>query len=257
MRNTIAWVVAAVAAVTMITGGVVYASSDPATTRVAAGQTDLRSYFVPAESLPTAGDMIELTLREAAATGFADPPAAVRYSPVNCVNYLGIAVPDMAELDGRIRVTHLRWDPTSWGPPAQHESFYMDMVVDVPQGLDIDRVREAALACSTGRVDVASRVTGQLRYQEIPAAPTAADESLGLQIDVAFPATNREDAALLARYGWGNGSGLAIRTSKQTQIATVAKETGVTLLYVLSSDSAVGRDAIKRMVNAAKAGRRA
>ncbi|SDK39042.1 hypothetical protein [Nonomuraea jiangxiensis] len=197
----------------------------------------LRSLLVPVDEHP-AGRLIDLESSVAAMA--ADPlpaPWGMVWAPPSCQNYLEEAVPELHSLNGWVRLTDRRAKSFS------HDNFYIDMVIESPGGVDVQRISRAAGTCSSGTLTLDAKVVGRVTYTEL-ASPALADAStLTMQIQVQFePPADRESAEILAKYGYvsaRDADGQDIGVNNVKQVSYVA--TGDTLFMVLSPDPDIHR----------------
>ncbi|NIL41312.1 hypothetical protein HCB17_09075 [Salinispora arenicola] len=216
----------AAAAIAIVGAGAVNASLDR-------DSDDLYRLLLASSEHP-AGSLIdsEMSIEEATQKPLPAPWGMV-WSPSSCQNFLAESVPTLFESKGWIRST----DRTSAN--FRHDNHYFDMVAEVDAGVDLKQVRAAALSCSDGTLTLDDTVTGKIRYSEVPGRELPDAESLTMNVEISFPeAKNAEEAAIMAKYGYGSGA--AIDIIKKELLILIGN-----LLYtVLSPDAEVAQRAV-------------
>jgi hypothetical protein len=242
-----AWVLGVTAVAAMVTAGAVYASSNGAsstTGTTASKSVDLHSILVPAQNHP-AGNLIEQTLVDFNQTAN-KVPAGVVYSPASCLDWLGVAYPGLYNNQGYIQYTEPRWDGKF--EQNRHGDFYINEVINVPGGVDVNKLDASARTCSNGTITLEGKVVGSISYTKAPGPNVAGATSTAQKINISFPQPKTdEEAALLKKYGFSAG------TQATKEAAAVAEGNG-TLIYVLSPDAAFATEMATTLHNRAQGG---
>jgi hypothetical protein len=171
----------------------------------------LRALLVPKDEHP-ARDLITLELG-VKQLGDAPPPLpwGMVWDPPTCENYFETAVPNAYAGHGWMRTTDRR------SPTFSHDNFYLDSVIEVPGGVDLDALRRTALTCRSGRLTLDGRVTGTVTYTEVEAPKLSRSKALAMRIEVRIGAPkDDEDAAIIAKYRYGGGR-RAVANIKEVQ----------------------------------------
>jgi hypothetical protein len=240
-----AWVLGVTAVAAMVTAGAVYASSNGASstpTTTASKSVDLHSILVPAANHP-AGNLIEQSLAEFNASAN-KVPAGVVYSPASCLDWLGVAYPGLYNNQGYIQYTEPRWDGKF--DANRHGDFYINQVINVPGGVDVNKLDASARTCASGTITLEGKVVGSISYTKVAGPNVAGAASTAQQINISFPQPkSEEEAALLKKYGFGAG------TQAIKEAAVVAEGNG-TLIYVLSPDAGFALEMASTLHNRAQ-----
>jgi len=165
----------------------------------------LRAMLVPLEEHP-ARELIDLEFGvEKLAAEPMPIPWGMVWNPASCQNYLEIAIPNLYSNPGWIRATDRR--NTSF----THERFYLDMVINVPGRVDVNRIREAAGTCRSGTLTLDYKVTGRVTYTEIQPdelRDVRDGDTLAFRIEISFDAPrDEEELAVLTKYRYAQGAG--------------------------------------------------
>lgn len=231
-KGKIAWAVAVVAVAATVAAGSVYASHDDAVL-VGSGvsnlaQRDMRALLLHPDEHPD-GKIVELSFAQLATES--DAPGGMVWSPASCANYLEMAVPNLYTLNGWMQATD------RLAPDFSHDSFFIAEAIQVPGGADLARIRDAAVTCREGTLTLESRVTGRVSYSEVSAPVLQGAKTLQLQVHVTFDKPrDAESAAILARYGYGDGTAAVANLKAAAYVAL-----GDTLLTTFSPDAQAAR----------------
>jgi hypothetical protein len=205
---------------------------------------ELRRLLVPIGEHP-AGALIdsEMSLAQIATEPLPLPWGMV-WNPASCENYLAMAMPGVFDNHGWLRATDRRSKAFS------HDNFYLDMVIEVPGGTDVQRIGAAAGTCKSGTLTLDDTVTGKVTYTEVETPELQSLEratSLTLRIEVSFaPPKDRAEAATLAKYHYGPPQGADALFAAQAGVSNVKTAsyvaTGDALVMVLSPDARVATE---------------
>lgn len=240
-----AWVLGVTAVAAMVTAGAVYASSTgtSGTTGTSASKSvDLHSVLVPVQNHP-AGALVEQSLADFNASA-AKVPSGVVYSPASCLDWLGVAYPGLYNNQGYIQYTEPRWDGKF--EQNRHGDFYLNQVINVPGGVDVNKLDASARTCANGTITLEGKVVGTISYTKVPGVNVSGATSTAQRIDIKFPEPKTdEEAALLKKYGFGFGTQAA-------KYPNVVAEGNGTLIYVLSPDAAFSAEMAMTLHNRAQ-----
>lgn len=206
---------------------------------------ELRSLLVPVREHP-AGALIdeEMSLAQIASAPLPLPWGMV-WNPASCENYLAMAIPGVFDNHGWLRATDRR------SKTFDHDNFYLDMVIEVPGGADVQRIGAAAGTCKSGTLTLDNKVVGKVTYTDVEAPELQSLErasTLTMRIEVSFDAPkDREEAAILAKYHYGpRGGDPEEMFNAQAAISHIKTasyvSTGDALTMVLSPDARIATE---------------
>lgn len=175
-------------------------SSPPAPTQ---GPVDLSKLIIPAGSgHPAKGKVFEATFQEAASSGLLAPPEGMTFAPDTCVNFIELG--DPATLNGWMQYNEA--SPVGKQHNLAHKDFYVGTIFQLPQGVDLEKIRLTALSCDAGSVtlqgDDNTTVTGTLTNTEVDDAidlPGAATFEMTQRLQFE-PTTDPDTNAILTQY---------------------------------------------------------
>lgn len=224
-------VLAAVAA--MFAAGSVYAAPPDATPngpKTGLTLTEMRNILVPLSGQPESRFVHgPMTLKQAAAeNAFASPPGMV-FSPRSCATYLEDVLGSMSTLDG--------WIQFGSRVHETHNDNFIQAIVNIPGGVDLNRIRDAVSTCKTGTLTLDGQTTGAITYTENapPSLPGSQTFSVtGKTQFSATPGTAAYDA--VKRYEMPPDAQLLVGSSLVCIAATNFVGTGETLIVTLEAD---------------------
>jgi hypothetical protein len=180
------------------------ASGAQATTPPAAspGPLDLHTLVIPAgEGHPAKGKVLEADFHKAAESGLLTPPKGMTFTPDQCVNFIDMG--DPSKLNGWLQYNEAA--PVGKEHNLAHKDFFVGTVFQLPNGVDVAKIRQTALTCSAGSVSLAgkdgSKITGELVNTEVDAQQLTGADTFEMTQRLQFgPAKDARTKAILEQY---------------------------------------------------------
>jgi len=175
------WGVAVATVAAMATAGTVYAASAQGGTPLSLSSTQMSSVLVPLAEQPNSVYYGEpMTLKDAAASGSFNDPEGMVFAPKSCSSYIEDALGPMGSLDG-----WMQYGGRNDG--GAHPEFFYQTVINIPGGVDLEKIRAAAMTCSLGFMTIGGKFTGAVTTKERTAPAVAGASSLALVHGTQFP----------------------------------------------------------------------
>lgn len=246
-RREFGWLGAVVAAAAMVLAGAWYGSPSgqlvPARDDTTVVDPErLYQVLLPADGHP-AGEVANLSMREATAAGWLGLPEGMRMAPELCGQYLAEALggDDTAGVNGWVQVGPVR-------PEERREVFFVAWVIEVPEGVELPKVEETALRCQRGEVDLAGVISGQVHNLRAEPLDLPEAETTALRQQVTFPApADERQAEALQRYYGPSPDG--VRSTSHLEFVDL----GDVLIMVSTTDPGLADRAADRMYHRALA----
>jgi hypothetical protein len=146
----------------------------------ALSEEGLRAVLLPKTDHPAGTELVEMSLADAAGMFAPDPDTTV--SPVACLGSLQLAIGEQGRAaDGWIQVGSRR--DAEKGTAGR----FTATVGQLPDGLDLARLREVAGTCTSGSMTWQSlQVRATITLAEVPVPPLDGAATYGLQSTIAF-----------------------------------------------------------------------
>lgn len=155
----------------------------------------LYQVLLPADGHP-AGQVVTKSMQEATEAGWLGLPRGMQMEPQTCFQYLAPALggDDTTVVNGWMQTGPVR-------PEDRQEVVFVSWVIEVPKGVDLGAVQQAALSCRGGAVTLVDTVTGEVGNRSAEPIDLPKAETLALQQQVRFAApADEQEAEVLAQY---------------------------------------------------------
>ena len=258
MRNrgkALGWGIALAAVAAVVTAGTVYAgtgsSAPESAIKTTLSMEQMRSVLVPlAEQPETRFVRGPMTLKQAAAeNAFVAPPTMI-FKPQSCATYLSDVLGGLDTRDG--------WIQFGSRVHKDHNDNFIQAVVTIPGGADLNKIREAAATCTTGTLTLegqvskgrAVRAVGDITYTERSAPVIEGAKTLALTGRTVFHEQAGSDGLeLVKQYEMPPDAQLLVDGDQECVANSTIATAGDTLVLVVESDVDLSNDLTAAMFN--------
>jgi hypothetical protein len=216
-------VIAIVAFVAALSAGCAETKSPaaPPAAPKAAEPKDLKGLLINPHTDTTGDEVVDVDFKQVAEGHLLAPPPGMAFAPDSCVNYvllgdaahtpLQTATPEQIKaLNGWMQFN--KASPVGKDHNLGHDNFFAHFVVEIP-GLDLDKIKQGALACKAGTITLDGKVNGTLVNAEVQAQTLAGAKVFSMTQRLAFdpPKDAAGAEALKKYYGTVDANGGVVR----------------------------------------------
>jgi hypothetical protein len=175
----------------------------------AAEPKDLKGLLVNPHTDASKDEVIDADFKKVAENHLLAPPPGMTFTPDGCVNYvqLGDAAHTPLQTASAEQIKALNgWMQFNAASPVGkdhnlgHDNFFAHFVVEIPN-LDLNRIKQTALACHAGTITLDGKMTGTLVNTEVTAKTLAGAQTFSMTQRLAFdPPKDAAGTEILKKY---------------------------------------------------------